>query len=102
MRKYLLILLACLVAAAAAAYSYRQWVATGGETPYRLGKVERGNITATVSATGTIAPITTVIVGESQAVALSVVFSSLVGVFFGWWPAQRASRLDPIEALRHS
>mgnify|MGYP001183826352 CR=1 FL=1 len=25
----------------------------------------------------------------------------LVGVFFGWWPAYRASKLNPVEALRH-
>ncbi|MCZ7643400.1 MAG: ABC transporter permease [Pseudorhodoplanes sp.] len=39
---------------------------------------------------------------QPEAVLLAVAFSGLVGVFFGWYPALRASRLDPIEALRHA
>mgnify|MGYP006143675729 FL=1 len=36
-----------------------------------------------------------------QSVALAAGFSALVGVFFGYYPARRASLLLPIQALRH-
>ena len=35
------------------------------------------------------------------AVLLAVGFSGLVGIFFGYYPARRASQMLPIAALRH-
>ncbi len=73
------------------------WVrhrADGGATPsYRLGKVERGSLSSTVSATGTLHAVRTVEVGtqvSGQISALNVDFNSHVK------KGQLIARIDPI------
>ena len=46
------------------------------------------------------APFTSIVSAES--VLWAVGFSSAVGIFFGVYPAFRAARLDPVEALRRT
>ena len=63
-----------------------------------------GGVIGTMLGTGialTISSLTPVPAAvEAWSVALGIGVTALVGLFFGLYPASRAARLDPIEALR--
>ncbi|HXF66674.1 MAG TPA: efflux RND transporter periplasmic adaptor subunit, partial [Burkholderiales bacterium] len=84
------ILVATVLAAGAAAYGW--WGARNAAPDYRFGKVERGAITAVVSATGTVNPVTAVQVGSQvsgQVKEIYVDFNSEVK------KGQVIARIDP-------
>ncbi|MGL4441275.1 MAG: efflux RND transporter periplasmic adaptor subunit [Bosea sp. (in: a-proteobacteria)] len=56
--------IALLVSAAAGSYAYSVSGNGSNDPPFRLASIDRGNITASVRATGTLTPVSTVLVGS--------------------------------------
>ncbi len=71
----------------------------GGFVGFLLGVAASSGVTAIINhfTPGTKWPV----VVSVPAAVIAVLFSAAVGIFFGYYPARRASRLDPIEALRY-
>jgi len=71
----------------------------GGLIGVALGVMASAGLTIAINALSPGAEWPVVI--SLPAAFVAMIFSGLVGVFFGFYPARRASRLDPIEALRY-
>jgi putative ABC transport system permease protein len=65
---------------------------TGGVAGICVGLIAAGGLSRYLKWSTTISP---------GAVLVSVGVAAAVGIFFGWYPARQAARLDPIQSLRY-
>jgi putative ABC transport system permease protein len=65
---------------------------TGGVAGVALGLIAAGGLSRYLRWSTTISP---------GAVVVAVGVATAVGIFFGWYPARQAARLDPIQSLRY-
>jgi ABC-type antimicrobial peptide transport system permease subunit len=65
---------------------------TGGLAGIAFGLIAAGGLSRYLRWSTTISP---------GAVLIAVGIAAAVGIFFGWYPARQAARLDPIQSLRY-
>jgi len=71
----------------------------GGIVGFGIGAGASVGITNLINSLSSGTPWPVVV--SFKAATIAMVFAGAVGVFFGYYPARRASRLDPIDALRY-